>query len=152
MGEIILSHGEIKMSDDEEEECEGNCEECGGQQKQEKGKPQNMREMLKKYGKKVKFGKDFNKGQVSKELSDFLAFSRLSVDKTFLTSRTDLSQSSLGMEKAFELLMKEAKEKHLDPESFTLGVIFGLSRWAFLEGEVLKKIDEAKLIKDPYIR
>jgi hypothetical protein len=48
--------------------------------------------------------------------------------------------------------MKEAKEKHLDPESFTLGVIFGLSRWAFLEGEVLKKIDEAKLIKDPYIR
>jgi hypothetical protein len=158
MGEIIsliflIVMERIKMSEDEEEECEEeNCEGCKEHQIQDKKQPKNMTEMLKKFGKKVKFGKDFSKGQVGKELAEFLEFSRKSVDKTFVTSRTDLSQSSLGMEKAFELLMKEAKDKHIDPESFTLGIIFGLSRWAFLEGEIEKKIEEAKLKKDPYIR
>ena len=133
----------------EEEECEENCEECEGHQTEDskKKQPHNMNEMLKKFGKKVKFGKDLN----SKQLEEFLGFSRLSVDKTFATSRSDLSNASVGMEKAFELLMKEAKDKHIDPESFTLGIIFGLSRWSFLEGEILKKLDEAKFKKEHYV-
>ena len=135
----------------EEEECGGNCEECGEHPISKKELSQNVLEIRKKFGKKVKFGKEFNKGKPSKELAEFLNFSRLSVDKTFITSRSNLSQSSLGMEKAFELLMNGAEDKNLDPESFTLGIIFGLSRWAFLEGEILQKIEEAKLRKDKYI-
>lgn len=147
------------MSEDEEEECEGNCEQCGGHQPIDNGQPQdnkkkqpkNMPEALKKFGKKVKIGKGFSKGQVSKELSEFLGFSRISVDKTFMTSRSNLGQASLGMEKAFEGLMKETKDKHLNSESFTLGIIFGLSRWAFLEAQILQKIDETKFYKEHYV-
>jgi hypothetical protein len=147
------------MSEDEEEECEGNCEQCGEHQTipdgnqldSKKKQPKNVPEALKKFGKKVKIGKSFNKGQASKELSEFLEFSRTSVDKTFMTSRSNLGQASLGMEKAFEGLMKEVKDKHLNSESFTLGIIFGLSRWAFLEAQILKKIDEAKFYKEHYV-
>lgn len=140
---------------EEEEVCEEGCEGCQQAQQQQqtdKKNPKNMTEIIKKFGKRVKFGRDFGKGQVSKEFAEFLDFSRVSVDKTFLTSRNDLSQASVGMEKAFEILLKEAKDKHLDPESFTLGIIFGLSRWSFLEGEVLKKIEESKLQKIQYLR
>lgn len=147
------------MSEDEEEECEGNCEQCGEHQPIDNGQPQdikkkhskNVTEALKKYGKKVKIGKDFDKGQVCKELAEFLEFSRTSVDKTFMTSRGDLGQASLGMEKAFEGLMKEVNDKHLNSESFTLGIIFGLSRWAFLEAKLVQKIDEAKRFKENYV-
>ena len=150
------------MSDDEEEECEENCEQCeqckghqpidnGQPQDNKKKQPKNIAEMIKKFGKKVKFGRGFEKGQVSKEFSEFLEFSRVSIDKTFTTSRGDLSQASLGMEKAFEILLKEVKDKNLNSESFTLGIIFGLSRWAFLEGKILQKIDEAKFCKEHYV-
>lgn len=150
------------MSDDEEEECEENCEQCeqceghqpidnGQPQDNKKKQPKNVTEAINKFGKKVKIGKGFSKGQVSKELTEFLEFCRISVDKTFMTSRGDLGQASLGMEKAFENLMKEVKDKHLNSESFTLGVIFGLSRWAFLEAKIVQKIDEAKLHKEHYV-
>jgi hypothetical protein len=147
------------MSEDEEDECEGNCEQCEGHQPivdtqpqdSKKKSPKTVPEALKKFGKKVKIGRGFSKGQASKELAEFLEFSRVSVDKTFMTSRGDLGQASLGMEKAFEGLMKEVKDKHLNSESFTLGIIFGLSRWAFLEAQILKKIDEAKLHKEHYV-
>lgn len=138
---------------DEEEECEENCEVCHEHKIQNtEKKPQSMTEIIKTFGKKIKFGKEFkDKGKISKELDAFLSFSRVSVDKTFITSRNDLNQASVGMEKAFEVLLKEAKDKHLDPESFTLGIIFGLSRWAFLESEILKKVEEAKFHKEHYV-
>jgi hypothetical protein len=63
----------------------------------------------------------------------------------------DLGQASVGMEHAFELLMKELKDKQIEPNSFTLGIIFALSRWSFLESEIVKKIEEERLRKEHYI-
>ena len=132
-----------------EEECEEeNCEECQEHcPEQTKGKKQdmNMKDFLKKFGKYIKFGKTFDKGTMSKELAEFFTFSRSSVDKSFITAQPDLNQASVGMEKAFEILMRELKEQKIEPTSFTLGIIFGLSRWSFLESEIIKKISEKKL-------
>jgi hypothetical protein len=139
------------MSDEEEDECEENCEQCPHAQPTEGQKQMNVKEFLKKFGKYIKFGKDISKGKLPKELQEFFSFSRVSIDKTFMTSTNNLGQASAGMEKAFELLMKELKDKRIEPNSFTLGIIFALSRWSFLESEIIKKVEEAKLHKDPYI-
>jgi hypothetical protein len=134
------------MSDDEEE-----CEECEHTQDAQKKKKKHlgMNEMLSKFGKEVKFGKEFPT-KFSKELQEFLDFSRLSVDKTYVTSKQDLAEASEGMEKAFEIILKTVSSKKIDPKSFTLGVVFGLSRWSFLDSEILKKMTEEKMKKIPY--
>jgi hypothetical protein len=141
------------MSDEEEDEegCEENCEQCPHTQPTEGQKQMNMQDFLKKFGKYIKFGKDISKGKLPKELQEFFNFSRVSIDKTFMTSTNNLGQASVGMEKAFELLMKELKDKRIEPNSFTLGIIFALSRWAFLESEIIKKVEEAKVLKNKYI-
>ena len=141
------------MSDDEEE-CEESCEECEHQtqdaQKKKKKNGIGMNEMLTKFGKEIKFGREFP-SKFSKELQAFLDFSRFSVDKTYVTAKQNLGEASEGMEKAFEMILKTVSSKKIDPKSFTLGVVFGLSRWSFLESEILKKMTEAKMKKIPYV-
>lgn len=103
--------------------------------------------LLKKYSKPIKFTDLKN---IPKELEEFFAFCRASVDKTF-SNIEDLEKSSEGMEKTFELLLLYKEKKEIEPISFTLGLIFGLSRWSFLESQVQKQMEEQKLKKENYI-
>lgn len=84
------------------------------------------------------FGKDFAKGNISKELKLLFRKVRGQADKTFARIQQNPEEVSLSMEKTFEILMQEKMNKELEPESFMMGVVFGLSRWSFLISEANK--------------
>ena len=99
--------------------------------------------LLKIPRKPIKLGKVLE-GKASKEFIDFLAFSRASVDRTFMSSVQNPEKGSIGLEKSFELLLKD--QEKIEPISFFLGLTFGLSRWNFL---IARLQDNLKEKRDP---
>ena len=114
----------------------------------EKAVDEQTKKFLKKFSKPIKID-NLEKG-IPKELDEFFTFCRNSVDKTF-SGIEDLGKASEGMEKTFEVLLRLSNKKEIEPTSFTLGLIFGLSRWSFLESELAKKMEETKIKKDNYV-
>lgn len=124
------------MSEEEEETPEVH------QENSEEEEMEKLDTILKKYPKTIKIG-DITKGieGLRKELLEFLAFCRNSVDKTFANVET-LEQASRDLERSFQILL--TKRDDIEPISFISGIVFGLSRWSFLESKLLKKASEKK--------
>lgn len=87
----------------------------------------------------VPFGEKYLEGILSKELETYLKQCRDKVDKTFINAQVNPSESSEGMEKSFEIIMMKKKVKELEPSSFTLGIIFAISRIYFLVSQIKKE-------------